>query len=252
MRKLLLLASVLALALFAAVPALAQGQDGGPSDDGEIAVFKTLCDDIGQQDTCMGRDTSLDGFEIDFLVFEGEDNTGPLVQTITVTLGENENGGGNLGNGSMGRAVGEPLPAGDTFTVCEVEEARNPETGEVVLLDAEPRPEAGNGGSTGGQQTQFGENCITVELTDGTAELKFLDEVAEVVDDDATDDQYGDDDVVDDDVAADDVADDVAADDGKQPVGVLPETGGASLLTFLLPGALLLTGVGIMVRRLRS
>lgn len=70
---------------------------------------------------------------------------------ITVTLGENADGGGNTGSGSQGRSVGAPA------------------TGEEVQLDSETWP----GGSSGGaNQQQFGDDCITVELTPGTAELK--------------------------------------------------------------------------------
>ncbi len=165
------------------VPADNQQEDTGAGDEqddntGNIAVFKTLCEDIGQQDTCMGRDTSLAGFEIDFQIFEGEGTTGELVDTVTVTLGRNANGEGNVGNGSQGFALSEELTPG-TFTVCEVEVARGP-NGETVTLNAEPRPEAGNGGSTGGtNQEQLGDNCIVVELTPGIAELQFLDEVVE-------------------------------------------------------------------------
>ena len=146
-----------------------------PSETGLVAIFKTLCDSIGQQDTCNGRDTSLDGYMIDFEIFAGTDTTGTPVEIVTVTLSENANGEGNTGNGSQGRALSGELPIG-TYTVCEVEFAYNA-GGDMVPLDAQPRPEAGNGGSTGGQQTQSGDNCITVTLTAGTAELKFLDEV---------------------------------------------------------------------------
>lgn len=178
------LLAVVALLMALIMPAFIVGgtqralaQDGNPSETGTISVFKTLVDEIGQQDTPMRRDTSLAGFEIDFLVFAGETNTGTPVDTITVTLGENANGEGNIGDGSEGRATSIELPVG-TFTVCEVEVARGP-NGEEVLLDAEPRPEASNGGSTGGQQEQTFENCITVEITAGNAELQFLDEQVE-------------------------------------------------------------------------
>ena len=145
---------------------------------GNIAVFKTLCEEIGQQDTCMGREDLLEGFTIDFQIFEGEGTDGELVETVTVTLGENAGGGGNTGAGSQGRIVSGDLPVG-TFTVCEVEVAIGP-NGEEVGLEAFPRPTAGEGGSTGGtNQEQFGDNCIIVELTPGTAELKFLDLVAD-------------------------------------------------------------------------
>ena len=176
------LLTVVALVMALIMPAfLAAGTQRARAQEvtGTISVFKTLVTDIGQQDTPQNRDTSLAGFEIDFLVFAGETNTGEPVDTITVTLGENANDGGNVGNGSQGRATSIELEVG-TYTVCEVEVARGP-NGEEVLLDAEPRPEAGNGGSTGGQQEQTFENCITVETTGGNAELKFLDEQVEEV-----------------------------------------------------------------------
>ncbi len=179
----------LAHATGAAVAVVALALAGGPvssagaatsagasaqASSGSIAVFKTLCDRIGQQDTCNGRDTSLTGYSIDFQVFAGLNSTTlPVLQTITVTLNENANGQGNVGNGSQGRTAGSPLPVGP-YTVCEVPFAF---MGAVsVPLDAEPRPTASQGGSTGGStQTQFGDNCISVSLTPGTAELKFLD-----------------------------------------------------------------------------
>ncbi len=220
----------------------AAAQDtGNPSETGTISVFKTLVDEIGQQDTPMGRDTSLAGFEIDFLVFAGETNTGTPVDTITVTLGENANGGGNVGNGSEGRATSIELPVG-TFTVCEVEVARGP-NGEEVLLDAEPRPEAGNGGSTGGQrQEQTFENCITVEITAGNAELQFLDEQAEQpteIPDNQQDDKDTD-------------TDRGTADDRQEE---LPTTGGApvgGILSLFCMAAAAMAGIGLFAVRRRA
>jgi uncharacterized repeat protein (TIGR01451 family) len=142
------------------------------ADTGNIAVFKMLCDSIGQQDTCNGRDTSLDGYTIDFQVFAGADtNTGTPIETITVTLSENAEGQGNTGNGSQGRSVSGDLLIG-TYTVCEVEVATSPDGQTTVPLDAEPRPDESTGGAN---QQEFGGNCITVTITAGTAELKFLD-----------------------------------------------------------------------------
>ncbi len=207
--------------------AVADGTDGNPSETGNIAVFKFLCEDIGQQDTCNGRDTSLAGFTIDFQIFAGEGTEGDLVETVTVTLGENAGGGGNTGGGSQGRIVSGDLPVG-TFTVCEVEVAIGP-NGEEVPLEAFPRPTAGEGGSTGGtNQEQLGENCIVVDLTPGTAELKFLDLRAEVADDgdDKTD-------------ATDDGADDAAADDGDgaadDGTGASDDDGDANVTVNALP-----------------
>ena len=70
------------------------------------------------------------------------------------------------------------LPVG-AYTVCEVEIAYMAGQPDVPL-DAVPRPESGNGGSTGGGQTVTSAECIMVDLTAGTAELKFLDTVRAV------------------------------------------------------------------------
>ena len=147
----------------------------GPSQSGRIAIFKFMCDRIGQQDTCNGRDTSLSDYHVDFEVRAGENTTsGAVVQRIVVTLSDNGEGGGNTGNGSQGRAVGAPLPLG-TYTVCEVQLAYRQGYPSVALIAA-PRPSASEGGSTGGtNQQQVSGHCIQVTLTPGTAELKFLD-----------------------------------------------------------------------------
>jgi hypothetical protein len=80
-----------------------------------VAIFKTMCDRIGQQDTCNGRDTSLSDYFVDFTVYQGVGTNGSIVQTITVKLSDNANGQGNTGNGSQGRSVGAALPSG-TYT----------------------------------------------------------------------------------------------------------------------------------------
>ena len=108
------------------------------TSQGTIAIFKTMCQNIGKQDVCNGRDDSLDGYHI-------------VVQTIVVTLGENAQGGGNPGGGSQGRAEGDPIDPG-TYVVCE-EPHPNPVAYldlDEVPLQAFPRPEPGNGGSSGG------------------------------------------------------------------------------------------------------
>ncbi len=160
-------AALLTSLLVVARPVLATGT-------GNIAIFKTMCDSIGKQDTCNGRDTSLEGYSVDFTVQDDEDQ---VVQTITVTLGDNAGGGGNTGGGSQGRAEGAALPVG-TYLVCEAPHP-NPfaykEGEDNVPLDATPRPEPGNGGSSGGAQLEQ-DNCILVTITTGTSELKFLDQ----------------------------------------------------------------------------
>jgi hypothetical protein len=175
--------SALALAMLASFALLASliigAQAVRATDTGTIAIFKTMCDNFGKQDTCNGRDESLDGWHIDYTVQPSDGDSGWLasIQTITVTLGENAGGGGNTGGGSQGRAQGAPVANG-TYLVCEVQEAYNDDAPPAtVLLDALPRPEAGNGGSSGGPQTQSGDNCIIVGVTSsGTSELKFLDQ----------------------------------------------------------------------------
>lgn len=47
---------------------------------------KTLCEDIGQQDTCMGRDDLLGGFTFDVPAFEGEETEDDLVDSLCLTL----------------------------------------------------------------------------------------------------------------------------------------------------------------------
>lgn len=154
----------------------AGGEVGG--ETGQIAIFKTMCESIGEQDVCNGRDTSLDGWMVDFDIYAGDTPEGDPMDTVTVTLGLNANGEGNLGNGSQGRILSGDLEVG-TYTVCEIPVAYDGE-GNEVNLDAVPRPEAGNGGSTGGGQDQIdGTDCVVVEVTaSGTAEVKFLDAVA--------------------------------------------------------------------------
>ena len=163
------------LAAFALLMSLAVGARqalAGEVGVGTIAIFKTMCESIGQQDTCNGRDDSLEGYHIDYSVTNTETQA---ETTITVTLGENAGGGGNTGGGSQGRIESDPLPVG-TYRVCEAPEdapIAYLEGEDDVPLDALPRPESGNGGSTGGPQTQDGD-CIVVTITTGTSELKFL------------------------------------------------------------------------------
>ena len=139
---------------------------------------RRCAESIGQQDTCNGRDKTLAGYHIDYTITDTD--TDALVQTITVTLGENAGGGGNTGGGSQGRIESGPLIVG-TYEVCEA-----PDGAPIaylaghddVLLDALPRPEPGNGGSSGGGQVQNGD-CIVVEVTTGSPEPKFLDQQLE-------------------------------------------------------------------------
>jgi hypothetical protein len=144
------------------------------SESGQISVSKTLCDQIGQQGTCSGRDTSLSDYHIDFEIHQGTGDAGVVVGTVTVTLNENAQGQANAGNGSQGSAQSTPLAAG-TYTVCEIELAYR-DGYPAEPLQATPRPNAGGGGSSGGNnQELFGTNCIVVTLTNGGADLKFLD-----------------------------------------------------------------------------
>jgi len=143
-------------------------------ETGRIAIFKLICDRIGEQDTCNGRDTSLSGYLIDFQVRSGAGATsGPVVQTITVNLSENALGNGDVGNGSQGRMTGASLNPG-TYTVCELPTAYRAGHPNVSLLGY-PRPTASQGGSSGGEnQQQIGDLCIQVTVNSGVAELKFL------------------------------------------------------------------------------
>ena len=174
----LLLVFLAAFGLLVSLMLTARPAHAGEVGAGTIAIFKTMCESIGQKDTCNGRDTTLAGYHIDYTITDTD--TDSLVQTITVTLGENAGGGGNTGGGSQGRVESAPLALG-TYEVCEA-----PDGAPIaylagqddVLLDALPRPEPGNGGSSGGSQVQNGD-CIVVEVTTGTAELKFLDQQLE-------------------------------------------------------------------------
>ncbi|MBA2264295.1 MAG: hypothetical protein H0W10_06520, partial [Chloroflexi bacterium] len=108
----------LVLSLFAlANPVRATHTTSESIADGTIAVFKQMCASIGAQNTCNGRDTSLSGYHIDFTVqsttvVEGTVTPGPIIHTITVTLGDNAGGGGNPGDGSQGRSIDEPFDIG--------------------------------------------------------------------------------------------------------------------------------------------
>jgi uncharacterized repeat protein (TIGR01451 family) len=174
--------SALALAMLASFALLASliigAQAVRATDTGTIAIFKTMCDNFGKQDTCNGRDDSLDKWHIDYTVqpSNGDGGWSSSIQTITVTLGQNAGDGGNTGGGSQGRAEGAPV-APNTYLVCEIQVAYNDaDPRDEVPLDALPRPEPGNGGSSGGPQLQLGDNCISATTTTGTSELKFLDQ----------------------------------------------------------------------------
>jgi LPXTG-motif cell wall-anchored protein len=146
-------------------------------DTGRVSVTKWMCTHIGDQDTCTSdKDYSLEGYKVDFKVYQGgqTEAVGDLKETITVTLGKNNNGSGSTGGGAMGDKTGKALDLG-TYTVCEVPLAYK-DALPPVALDAFPRPKSSQGGSSGGtNQTQWGDNCIVVQLTKGTAEVKFLD-----------------------------------------------------------------------------
>ena len=163
------------LALLASLLAIASPVAAG-SDVGTFAIFKTMCQNIGQQDTCNGRDSSLVDYHIDFTVdpvdSEGEPRDGQS-EVITVTLGDNDGDGGNLGGGSQGRKLGGELEPG-YYLVCEIPIAYLDD--DEVPLSVLPRPDASGGGSTGGSQAQFGDACILVNLGTGTEEVKFLDQ----------------------------------------------------------------------------
>lgn len=166
----------LALSLFALVAlALSLFAFANPvrATDATIAIFKQMCASIGQQNVCNGRDTSLNGYHIDYDVFDEE---GDLIDTITVTLGLNAGGGGNVGAGSQGRSTDEAFDSNTTYLVCEVEVAYLGE--DEVPLVVTPRPDLSTGGTN---QNRLGEDdrCIETDLTDGAAELKFLDQRAD-------------------------------------------------------------------------
>ena len=164
------------LALLASLLAIASPVAAG-ADVGTFAIFKTMCQNIGQQDTCNGRDDSLVDYHIDFTVDPVDANGDPREgqsEIITVTLGDNDGDGGNLGGGSQGRKQGGDLQPG-FYLVCEIPIAYKDGEDDVPLAVL-PRPDASGGGSTGGSQAQFGDACVLVNLGTGTEEVKFLDQ----------------------------------------------------------------------------
>ena len=79
---------------------------------------------IGSNHTCNGRDTSLDGYVVNFQVFKGDSASGAVLETIPVTLGLNDQSQGHTGDGSQGRNSGAldytAASPSNVFTVCEV------------------------------------------------------------------------------------------------------------------------------------
>jgi len=148
------------------------------SGTGNVAIFKDMCTNIGQQNTCNERDSSLAGYDVVFKVYEGAGSGGKVVDTITVTMGRNKGGHGNIGGGSQGRAEGKTFTLSPTsvYTVCE-EPVATKGAAEPVNLVALPRPDASTGGVKQGSASASG-SCITVTLSGGLAELKFLDQQA--------------------------------------------------------------------------
>ncbi len=133
-----------------------------PAETGQIMIIKRICESIGENNSCNGRDTSLAGLMIKFNIFSGTATSGTPIADVAVTLGQNVPGQTNEGAGSQGSALSGPLPLG-TYTVCEVPVAHD---GRTVPLTPFPKPDGTN-------QSATGANCITVNLTSGTAVLMF-------------------------------------------------------------------------------
>jgi hypothetical protein len=96
--------ALLALSLFNITPALAaprtaQDQPAVLAPGSRIAVIKRLCQSIGSNGTCNGRDTSLDGYSIAFNYNLGTTPTDPPDGTVTVTL---QDGDGSQGKRRLG------------------------------------------------------------------------------------------------------------------------------------------------------
>jgi len=109
-----------------------EGEVLGPGS--EVAVIKRICNSFGPDTTCDGRDTSLDGYSVDFNVFRGRTPIEPGEEpddVVTVTLEQ--------ADGSQGKSVSDEL-VGTTYTVCEVPLATSPD-GESVA--------SGRGAATG-------------------------------------------------------------------------------------------------------
>jgi hypothetical protein len=130
---------------------------------GNLKIVKITCAseaNITDQNTCNERLRDQQGKVFSFTVTAAAGSPPPPTSQIDVTIGQS-------GNGSEGDTTTPGFAAG-TFTVCE---------NFTLGFKAIPRPESGNGGSTGGGQTvpPGMPNCIQVTTSgSGNAVLKFF------------------------------------------------------------------------------
>jgi hypothetical protein len=124
-----------------------------------ITVNKLVCNAVGEQNTCNGRNYSLMAQTVPFLVYLGDSvpiNTAPVpgsqIDTVNVKI--------DLANGSQGAQTNEGFTPGVQYLVCE-----NVPTN----FDTLPRPDQ----STGGQQTREGD-CIRFTAVPGNNVLSFI------------------------------------------------------------------------------
>ena len=121
------------------------------AQDSSIAVHKSICQSIAQDNSCSGTDQSLDGYSIRFDVYRLLSPSDRPEDTIVVALDQ--------GAGSSGKDVSGEL-AGTFYTVCEVPLAYPPGGGAAVSLNGVPVPNGSNETLTDGYPL-----CMTVQLT---------------------------------------------------------------------------------------
>jgi len=129
---------------------------------GDLTIKKITCAseaNITDNNTCDKRLRDQQGKVFSFTVTAAAGSPLPPTSQIDVVIGQS-------GDGSEGDTTTPGFAAG-TFTVCE---------NFTLGFKAIPRPESGNGGSTGGGQTNPpGTNCIQVTTSgSGNAVLKFF------------------------------------------------------------------------------
>lgn len=130
-----------------------------------ITVDKDVCDDIGQQDTCDGRNAELSGETIKFTVTNISTNLDGDPIFVKIDKGNDRDNKSTSGT----TTVTSEFAAGTRVRVCECA---------VAGFDAVPRP----GDSTGGQQEAGGlgfEDCIIATLNNGNNVFKFLNDKLE-------------------------------------------------------------------------
>jgi len=133
----------------------------------KITVEKLVCDSIGDQNTCNGRISNLNGVTVEFIVY---DVTGiaPNTPRESLTPLAPASGGviavpiGAQGNGSQGTTTTDNIyTTGNDYLVCE---------NVPNLYDTLPRPDATTGGAN---QTSEGD-CIRFNALPGNNKCQFI------------------------------------------------------------------------------